>query len=130
HFEGDVLHAVAVDDEAARLGVFGPQRRGEDEGDVALLEDVAGLVAGARLQAGVGDHVEAEGVAVEVRRLAGVADEEADVVDAAQRQRITHCRLSVTHAFSTSLPFWASSSQIWASGFPERSFLRRSISST
>ena len=36
-------------------------------------------------QAGVGDDVEAEGVAVEVRRLPGVADEEADVVDAPQR---------------------------------------------
>ena len=84
HFEGDVLHAVAVGRQAGVVGVVGAQRRGQDEGDLALPEDVAGLVPQPRLQAGVGDHVEAEGVAVEVGRLAGVADEEADVVDASK----------------------------------------------
>ena len=64
--------------------MVGAERRGEDEGDVALAQDVTGLVAGLGFQAGVGDHVEAEGVAVEVGRLAGVAHEEADVVDATQ----------------------------------------------
>ena len=40
---------------------------------------------------GVGDDVEAEGVAIEVRRLPGVADEEAYVIDATQRHvRRTH----------------------------------------
>ena len=72
-----------------------PERRGQHEGDVALAEHVAGLVPRPRFQAGVGDHVEAEGVAVEVRRLAGIADEEAHVIDAAQRQSIRgHARSS------------------------------------
>ena len=60
------------------------QRRGEHEGDVALAQDVPGLVPHLRFQAGVGDHVEAEGVAVEERGLPGVADEEANVVDLAK----------------------------------------------
>ena len=38
----------------------------------------------AGFEALVGDDVEAEGVAIEVCRLPGVADEEADVVDAAK----------------------------------------------
>ena len=66
------------------LGMVRAERRSEDEGDIALTEDVAGFVPRLRLQAGVGDHVEAEGVAIEVGRLPGVADEEADVIDATQ----------------------------------------------
>ena len=67
------------------VGMVGRQRRGQHERDVALAQDVAGLVLDLGLQARVGDHVEAEGVAVEVRRLPGVADEEPHVVDAAVR---------------------------------------------
>ena len=69
------------------VGMRWPQRRGQHEGDVALAQDVAGFVLDAGFQARVGDHVEAEGVAVEVGRLPGVADEEADVIDAAKGNR-------------------------------------------
>ena len=74
--------------------MVGPERRGEDERDVALAEHVARLVPHAGLEAGIGDDVEAEGVAVEVRRLPGVAHEEADVVDALERNRSWTCRAS------------------------------------
>ena len=82
--EGDVGDAVAVQDEARRLGVVRPQGRLEDERDPPLAEHVAGLVLHLRLEPGVGHHLEAVGVAVEEGRLAGVAHEEADVVDLAE----------------------------------------------
>src|SRR5262249_18818925 len=84
-------------DEALTLGMLGGQRRGEHEVDVALAENIARLVAQPRLQAGVGNDIKAEGVAIEVRRLPGITDEEANVVDAPQRQRVIGC-----HAHSTS----------------------------
>ena len=83
HLEGDVLHAVAMLDEPLRLGMLARERRDEHERDLPLPQDVARLVLMFGFEAGVGDDVEAEGVAIEVRRLPGVADEEADVVDAA-----------------------------------------------
>ena len=55
---------------------------------MALAQDVAGLVLLPRFQAGVGDDVEAEGVAIKVRRLPGVADEEADMIDPPQGESI------------------------------------------
>ena len=80
--EGYGADAVAVVvDVAGDLGV-GAEGGGEDEADLALLEDVAGAVAMAGLGACVGDQRHAEGGAVEVGGLAGVADVELDVVGA------------------------------------------------
>ena len=69
------------------LGV-GAERGGEDEADFALLEDVGGAVAKAGLGAGVGDELHAEGGAVEVGGLAGVADVELDVVGAVEGEEV------------------------------------------
>ena len=85
HLNGNVGDAVAVEDEALNFGMAGPQRRDEYERDAALLHDVGGLVLHLRLEPGVGDNVEAEGVPVEERTLPGVADEEANVIDLAKR---------------------------------------------
>src|SRR5205823_848341 len=46
--QGDVHDAVAVLHQPEVLGVVRCQRRGQDEGDLALAEDVAGLAAHAR----------------------------------------------------------------------------------
>src|SRR2546421_207605 len=90
----DVVDRLEADGMKGRGAVaFGVHRReAEDEGDLALPQYVARLVLLPRLEAGVGDDVEAEGVAIEVRRLAGVADEEADVIDAAEGESVFgHC---------------------------------------
>ena len=83
-------------DEALALGMLRSERRDEDEGDVALPQDVAGFVSRLRFQAGIGDHIEAKGVAIEVGRLPGVADEKADVIDAPQGHGVKgHSMISV-----------------------------------
>ena len=69
-------------------GCSGPSGETSTKRDVALAQDVARLVLQPGFQPGIGDDVEAEGVAIEIRRLPGVADEEADVVDAAQGEGV------------------------------------------
>ena len=68
----------------AALRVLLRERRGQHERDLALPQHVAGLVPHLRFEAGVGDHVEPERVALEERALARVADEEPHVVDLAK----------------------------------------------
>ena len=86
--EGYGVDAVAVlVDVAGDVGV-GAEGGGEDEADFALLKDVAGAVALAGLGAGVGDEGHAEGGAVEVGGLAGVADVELDVVGALEGEEV------------------------------------------
>ena len=53
-----------------------------------LAQHVARLVPHAGLQAGVGDHVEAERVAIEVGGLPRIAHEHPHVVDALERHRV------------------------------------------
>src|SRR5262249_49169582 len=57
-----------------------------------------------RFEPGVGDDIEAEGIAVEVRRLPGIADEEADVIDTTQGESVFggHGSLVVTNGTN----FW------------------------
>jgi len=86
--EGDGTDAVAVGvDVAGDVGV-GPECGGEDEADLALLEDVGGAIALAGLRAGVGHQGHAEGGAVEVGSLTGVADVELDVVGTLEGQEV------------------------------------------
>ena len=68
-------------DQPLGVGMVGPERRGQHERDLALAEHVARLVPHAGLEPGVGDHVEAERVAIEVRRLPRIAHEHPHVVD-------------------------------------------------
>jgi hypothetical protein len=72
----------------ARDRVVLADRARDDQADLALLEDVRGAVAHARLRPGVGGAREAERVLVEVGRLLGVADPELDVVPAEQRHEV------------------------------------------
>src|SRR5262249_7856212 len=88
HFQRDVLDTVAMQDKPPVLRVVGVEWRGEYERDVALAQHIARFLAPPRLQSGVGDYVEAEGVAVEVGRLARIAHEETHVVNTAQRQNL------------------------------------------
>ena len=82
------MDAVAVlVDVAGDVGV-GAEGGGEDEADLALLEDVAGAVALPGFGAGVGDKRHAEGGAIEVGGLAGVAYVEFDVVGAFEGEEI------------------------------------------
>src|SRR5258708_1776075 len=96
---GDVAHAQCDGLDAVAVGahVLGDlarrrQRRGDDEAHPALLQHVRGAVAHAGLGTGVGDHVEAEGAAIELRCLPGVADVELDVVGAEQHRDAGSCR--------------------------------------
>ena len=84
--QGDRLDAVAVLHQALGVGMIGPERRGQHEGDVPLTQHVARLVPHPGLEPRVGDDVEAERVAIEVGGLARVAHEHPHVVDALQRQ--------------------------------------------
>jgi hypothetical protein len=61
---------------------------GEHKADLALLQDVRGPVALARLGAGVRHQAEAHGDAVEVGGLACIADIELDVIGAVQLQGV------------------------------------------
>ena len=70
------------------MSLSGAQRRGEHEADFALLQDVGDAVAAAGFRAGVGDQRHAERGAVEVGRLARVADEELDVVSALEGEEV------------------------------------------
>jgi hypothetical protein len=82
--EGEVLGTVAV------FAHVGPDRRvggepgGDDEADVALLEQVRGDVAAPGLGTGVGGDLEAERGSEESRHRAGVADVELEGVPALQ----------------------------------------------
>jgi hypothetical protein len=86
--ERDVLDAVAVELDLLGGGVVLGERGGEQEADVALGEQVVGLVARAGGEVGDLGDVEPEGVGVEVGGLLGVADVEADVVDVDERKRV------------------------------------------
>ncbi len=86
--EGYGADAVAVGVHVAGdLGV-GAEGGGEDEADFSLLEDVGGAVAVAGLRACVRDQGHAEGRAIEVGRLACVADVELDVVGTFEGEKI------------------------------------------
>src|SRR5262249_12923701 len=73
HRERDVLDAVAVAAAMPRDIVVLAQRRGDDDADAPLLEDVRGAVADPGLRTGVRGAREAERVLVEVRGLLRVA---------------------------------------------------------
>jgi len=86
--ESDGANAVAVlVDVASNVGV-GTERSGQDEADFALLEDVAGAVASARLGTCVGDQRHAEGGAVEIGGLTGIAYIKFDVVSAFEGEEV------------------------------------------
>jgi hypothetical protein len=96
HLERDVADAVAVQFQVVRRGVIRNQRRREDEPGAALPHHVGGHVTAAGLEARVRELREAEGVAVEVGRLPGVADPELHMVDLAQFERIVLHIQSIT----------------------------------
>ncbi len=97
HFEGDVFDAVAVLPGEARDLALGREGGGKHEANLALLEDVAGAVAHAGFEAGIGDGSEAEGGGVPVDGLFGVAHVELDVVPVLDGHEVV-----VGHAESTS----------------------------
>jgi hypothetical protein len=63
-------------------GVLGPDGGGQHQPDLVLLKQVAGRVPDPGFRAAVADQLKAEGAAVEVTGLLGVADVELDVVGA------------------------------------------------
>ena len=85
--EADVADAVAVAAHVLGDGRVGAERAGDEEADVALLEQVRLAVAPAGLGPGVGQDVEAERRHQEPGEGAGVADPPLEVVDAEQARR-------------------------------------------
>lgn len=80
--ESDILDTVTVDGEVVREDlVVGVEGGLEDEGDGILLDDVGADVAGAGLEARVGDLLEAEAGGIEGGGLLGVSDPEGDMVE-------------------------------------------------
>jgi hypothetical protein len=75
--------------QSSGLGVFGRQWRSQDESDLTLAQDVAGLVFHASFKTAIAKDLEAESVAIKIGGLARVADEKANVVDSPQRQGIS-----------------------------------------
>ena len=69
------------------LGVAAQSGR-EHEAHLSLLEHIAGPVPDAGLRSGITDQFHAEGAAIEVSRLARVADVELDVVGAFQGEEV------------------------------------------
>ena len=93
--EGDVVHAVPMLADVLGDLAIGRQRRGEHEADLVLDHDVAGPIADLRLEPAERHRRQAPQRAVVVRRLAGVAHPELDVVDAIDRQEIGRLRVRV-----------------------------------
>lgn len=89
HRQRHDLDAVAVHALMRRDLAVGAERPRQHEANAALLEHVRGAVAQPRLQAGVGDLREAEGVGEVVRGLAALPTPQLHVVDAVQRHEIT-----------------------------------------
>ena len=79
---GEVVDAVAVAAHVIGDRRVGVQRAGHDPADVALFEDVAGLVAPPGLRAGIAGAAEPEVRHQEAGRGAGIADPELDAVPA------------------------------------------------
>jgi hypothetical protein len=76
-------------------GAVGPESCREDEAYFALLKDVGGAVALSGLRAGVSDQRHAESGAVEIGRLARVADVELDVICALEGEKVSGLNLLV-----------------------------------
>ncbi len=88
HPQRDVANAVAVQADVLGDLVVRPQRGGEHKANLALLQDVRGAVALARLGARVGHQAEAHGHAIKVGGLARVADIKLNVIGAVQLKNI------------------------------------------
>ena len=90
HLETDVFHAVAVQQQKqlTRIVVF--ERRGEHQPDTALLQDVGGAVGMAGFRAEIGDLIKPQDLAIEERRLQGVAGKKLYVVYPLHRQGFLH----------------------------------------
>ena len=88
HPQRDIAHAIAVQPDMRGDFAIGLQRRGEHEADLVLHQDVAGAVAGAGLGTAIGGQPKAERGAIEVRRLARVADVKLDVIRAVERKEV------------------------------------------
>ena len=68
--------------QALGVGVIAAERRGEHECDIPLAEHVRGLVPHSGLEPRVGDHLEAERVAIKIGGLPRIAHEHPHVVNA------------------------------------------------
>ena len=87
-FQRDDLHPVAMHSDVVRDRVVRPERRGEDEGQFVLPDDVTGPVFDACLRPGIGEALKAERRLVKMRGLLGIADVELHVIGPLQRQKI------------------------------------------
>ena len=88
HPQRHVANAVAVQADVLRDLVVRPQRCGQHKADLALLQNVGGTVALARLGARVGHQAQAQGHPIKVGGLACIADIKLDVIGAVQREKI------------------------------------------
>ncbi len=90
--QGDVAYAVAMDADMIADGMIGRKRRGQNETDFFLLQNVAGAIAHAGFRTAVSRQFHAEAGPVIVRGLTGVADVKLDVVGSVQRKKIGSVR--------------------------------------
>jgi hypothetical protein len=84
----DVVNAVAMFSDVLRRLVTRVQRRGDDESNLSLRQDIRRHIAIPRLQSAVPELREAERLPIEIRRLLRVACPELHVMDALQPQRV------------------------------------------
>ena len=86
HPERDVANAVAMSSHVLGDRPAAGHRRGEDESDLPLRQQVAGPVANAGFRAAVADDLKAQRRLIEMRRLLRVPDVELDVVRSVDRE--------------------------------------------
>src|SRR5688572_5276358 len=76
HLKSDVVNAVTVLADVLGGRMLGIQRRGKDEPDLPLGQDVGGDVPIPGFQTAVGELGESKGLSVEIRRLLRVSGPE------------------------------------------------------
>src|SRR5208282_1198187 len=90
HFQRDIPHAIAMLADMIRRQIVGRHRRGQNEVRLALAQRIRSALTLARFQPAVSNLRKAESLAVEVGRLARVANPEFDVVNALELKWVLH----------------------------------------
>src|SRR5581483_7550663 len=88
HFQRNIDHAVAMFAEIFLIGVLRNERCRKHEADLALFEYVARTVAHAGFESGIAGDLKAERSPIIISRLLGIADNEANMIDRANRKEI------------------------------------------
>src|ERR1700676_365747 len=88
HAQSDGLYAVSVLENVPRHYTFGIERRGEDEADLILFDNVGSAVASTGFRATIGRKRHPEPVAMEIGPLLCISYEKFNRIDALQGKKV------------------------------------------